>query len=137
MQKNWKGEEHNKLPRDFLGGRSSLSSPHYSSPTQLHCVKTSQHQQPQAPQTYENSYRSPVQQHLPQQEIQRTGLSLQVPTSTNNDTSKIATVLPQNMTELSEAVSDIDKLMNITKMALDLIKKKWMLELIATESHSI
>jgi hypothetical protein len=39
-RENCKGEEHNELPRDSLGGRSSLSSPHQSSPTQLHCVKT-------------------------------------------------------------------------------------------------
>jgi hypothetical protein len=35
-----KGEGHNELPRDPLGGRSSLSSPHQSSPKQLHCDKT-------------------------------------------------------------------------------------------------
>jgi hypothetical protein len=29
-----------QLLRNPLGGRSSLSSPHHSSPTQLHCVKT-------------------------------------------------------------------------------------------------
>jgi hypothetical protein len=39
-KENCKGEEHNELPRNPLGGRSSLSSPHRSSPTQLHCVKT-------------------------------------------------------------------------------------------------
>jgi hypothetical protein len=37
---NCKGEEHNELARDPLGGPSSLSSSHQSSPTQLHCVKT-------------------------------------------------------------------------------------------------
>jgi hypothetical protein len=35
-----KGEEHNELPRDPLGGRSSLSSPHQSILMQLHCIKT-------------------------------------------------------------------------------------------------
>jgi hypothetical protein len=40
MRNNYKGEEHNELPRDLTGGRSSLSSPHQSSPTQLQCVKT-------------------------------------------------------------------------------------------------
>jgi hypothetical protein len=39
-KKKWNGEEHNELPRDPLGGRSFLSSPHQSSPSQLHCVKT-------------------------------------------------------------------------------------------------
>jgi hypothetical protein len=33
-----KGEEYNELPRDPLGGRSSLSSSHQSNPTQLPCV---------------------------------------------------------------------------------------------------
>jgi hypothetical protein len=42
MQKgNYKGEKHNELPRDPLGGRSSLSSPHQSSPMQLHCIRHS------------------------------------------------------------------------------------------------
>jgi hypothetical protein len=67
-----------------------------------------QHQQPQAPQTYEKSFLLPVQQHLPQQEIQIIGLSVQAPSSTNNDTSKITTVLQQIITELSEAVSEKD-----------------------------
>jgi hypothetical protein len=39
-KENCKGEEHNELPRGPLGGRPSLSSPHQSTPTQLHCVKT-------------------------------------------------------------------------------------------------
>jgi hypothetical protein len=34
-----KGDD-NKLPTNHLGGRSSLSSPHQSSPLQLHSVKT-------------------------------------------------------------------------------------------------
>jgi hypothetical protein len=32
--------DHNELPRDHLEARSSLSSPHQSSPMQLHCIKT-------------------------------------------------------------------------------------------------
>jgi hypothetical protein len=47
-----------------------------------------------------------VQQHLPQQEIQKTGLSVQAPSSRNSDTLKVATVVQQITTELSEAVSD-------------------------------
>jgi hypothetical protein len=38
-KENCKGEKHNRLPRDPLRG-SSLSWPHQSSPTQMHCVKT-------------------------------------------------------------------------------------------------
>jgi hypothetical protein len=35
-----KGEQHDELPKDSLGGRYSLRMPHQNSPTQLHCVKT-------------------------------------------------------------------------------------------------
>jgi hypothetical protein len=41
-KENCKGEEQSELPRDLLGGPSSLSEPHQSNPTQLHCVKTTQ-----------------------------------------------------------------------------------------------
>jgi hypothetical protein len=47
-----------------------------------------------------------MQQHLPQQEIQRTGLSVQVPSSSNNDMLEVATVMQQIITELSEADSE-------------------------------
>jgi hypothetical protein len=47
-----------------------------------------------------------VQQHLPQQEIQITGLSVQATSSTNNNPSQVATLVEQIMTELSEAVSE-------------------------------
>jgi hypothetical protein len=63
-----------------------------------------------------------VQQQL-QQEIQRTGLSVQAPSSTNNDTLKIATVVQEIITELCEAVSEKDKIMVITKMVLNLLKQ--------------
>jgi hypothetical protein len=43
--------------------------------------------------------------HFSEQEIQRTGLSEQVPSLTNNDTLKIATIVQQIMTELSEDTS--------------------------------
>jgi hypothetical protein len=56
-----------------------------------------------------------VKQHLPQHEIQRTGLSVQAPSSTNNDTLKIATVVQQIITELNEAVSEGDRIMVINK----------------------
>jgi hypothetical protein len=64
-----------------------------------------------------------VQQHLTYQEIQRTGLSVQAPSSTKNDSFKIATVVQQIMTELSEAVSEKDKLMINTKMVLNVMKQ--------------
>jgi hypothetical protein len=64
-----------------------------------------------------------MQQHLPQQEIQRTGLSVQAPSLTNNDTLKVTTVVQQIMRELSEAVSEKDKIMVITKIVLNLMKE--------------
>jgi hypothetical protein len=67
-----------------------------------------------------------VQQHLPQQEIQRTGLPVQAPSSANNDTLNVATVVQQIITELSEAVTEKDKIMAITKSVLNEIK--WLLE---------
>jgi hypothetical protein len=69
-----------------------------------------------------------VQQHQPQQEIQKTVKSVQVPSSTDSDTLKITTVLPHIMTELSESVSEKDKRMVITKMVLN--ETKWVLEVI-------
>jgi type IV pilus biogenesis protein CpaD/CtpE len=62
-----------------------------------------------------------MKQHLQQQEIQRTGLSIQAPSSTNNET--VATAVHQIMTDLSEAVSEEDKIMVVTKIILNLMKK--------------
>jgi hypothetical protein len=64
-----------------------------------------------------------VQQHLSEQEIQKTGLSIQAPSSSNNDTLKVATAVRQIMTELSEVVSEKDKIMIITKIAHYLMKQ--------------
>jgi hypothetical protein len=64
-----------------------------------------------------------VQQHLPQQEFQKAGLSVQDPSSSNNETLKGAIVVHQIMTELSEAVSEENKTMVITKMVLNLTKQ--------------
>jgi hypothetical protein len=44
-----------------------------------------------------------------------TGLSVQAPNSSSNDMIKVVTVVQQIMTELSEAVSEKDKIMVITK----------------------
>jgi hypothetical protein len=64
----------------------------------------------------------PVQQHLPQQEIQKTSLSVQAPSWSDNDKLKAATVVRQIMKELSEAVSQGDKVMIVTMMVLDLMQ---------------
>jgi hypothetical protein len=62
-----------------------------------------------------------VQQYLSQQEIQHTGFSVQALSSSNSDTLNIVTVVQQIMTELSEAVSEKDRIMGITKMVLNLM----------------
>jgi hypothetical protein len=64
-----------------------------------------------------------MQQHLPQQEIQKTGLSVQVPSPSDNDTLKVVTVVRQIMTELSGNVSGKDKVMVSTKMIRNLLKQ--------------
>jgi hypothetical protein len=46
-----------------------------------------------------------MQQHLPQQVIQRTDLSVQATSFTNNDMIKIVIVVQQIMTQLSEATA--------------------------------
>jgi hypothetical protein len=58
-----------------------------------------------------------LQQYLPQQEYEETGLSLQAPSSS------VATVVHQIMTEFNEAVSEEDRIMVITKMLLMLMKQ--------------
>jgi hypothetical protein len=70
-------------------------------------------------QTDGESVQHPVQQHLPQQEIQKTCLSVQVPSLSDNDKFKVATVVK----ELSEAVSEEDKVMIITMTVLDLMQR--------------
>jgi hypothetical protein len=65
---------------------------------------------------------------VPQQESQ-TGLSVQAPRSTNNGTLKIASVMLQIIiTEPSEAESEKDKIMVITKIVLN--ETKWLLKVI-------
>jgi hypothetical protein len=58
-----------------------------------------------------------MQQYLPQQEFQKTGLSVQAPSLSNSDT--VATVVHPIMTELSGAVSEEDRVMVIIKMVLN------------------
>jgi hypothetical protein len=86
-------------------------------------LQDTQQQQLQAPQADERSVQHPIQQHLPQQEIQKMGLSVQSPSSSDNDKLKIATVVQQIVKELSEAVSEEDKAMIVTMMVLDLTQR--------------
>jgi hypothetical protein len=71
-----------------------------------------QHQQPQATQT--------EQHYLPQKEFQKTGLSVQAPSSSSIDT--LDAVVHQIMTELSKAVSE-DRVVVITKLVLNLMQQ--------------
>jgi hypothetical protein len=96
-----------------------------------------QQQQPQAPQTDGSSVQHPVQQHLPQQEFQKTGLSVQSPSSSYNDKLKAATVVRQIMKGLNEAVSEEDKVMIVTMMVLNLIQRNGCWSSYAAQSHSI
>jgi hypothetical protein len=82
-----------------------------------------QQQQPQALKTDGKSMQHPVQQHLAQQEIQETGLSVQTPSSSDHDKLKVSTVVRQIMKELSELVSEEAKFMIVTMMVLDLMKR--------------
>jgi hypothetical protein len=65
--------------------------------------------------------RHPVQQHLPQEAIQKTGLSVQAPSSTSNETIKGAIAVQQSTTELSE--TEEKRIMIITKIVLNLMKQ--------------
>jgi hypothetical protein len=87
-----------------------------------------QHQQPQAQQIDGKSLWPSVQQHLPQQAILKTGLPVEAPSSSNNNMLKVATVVQQIITELSEAMSERDKIMVIAKMVIK--RTKWLLEFI-------
>jgi hypothetical protein len=60
------------------------------------------------------------QQYLPQKKYQKTGLSVQAPSSSNNDT--VATVVHQILTKLIKAVSEEDRVMVITKLVLNATK---------------
>jgi hypothetical protein len=79
-------------------------------------------------QTDGKSLRPPVQQHLPQQEIQKTGLSVQAFNSSSNNMLKVTTAVQWIISELSEAVSDKGKILAIAKMVLN--ETKWLLEFI-------
>jgi hypothetical protein len=82
-----------------------------------------QQQQPQAPQTDGRSVQHPVQQHLPQQEFRKTGLSIHFHSSSDNDKLKVATVVRQIMRELNEALSEEDRVMIVTLLVLDLMQR--------------
>jgi hypothetical protein len=95
------------------------------------CQDTQQ-QEPQALQTDGESVHHSTQQHLPQQEFQKTGVSIRAPSSlpqqefqktgvsirapssSDNDKLKVATVVHQIMKELSAAVSKENKVMIMT-----------------------
>jgi hypothetical protein len=65
-----------------------------------------------------SSLPTPVQQLLSQQQIQRTGLSAQVPISTNNDVLKFAIFVQHIIAELSDAVTEKGNIIVIKKWHL-------------------
>jgi hypothetical protein len=93
-------------------GRTFFSE--FTSPQQSYAAALLQDTQHEQPQTTQRE-----QQYLPQKEFQKTGLSVQAPSSSSNDT--VATVVHQIMTELSKAVSEEDRVMVITKLILNLM----------------
>jgi hypothetical protein len=79
---------------------------------QLHCVKTCNTSNHRHHRHMGKACR-PLCSSMSQQEIQIIGLTVQAPSSTNNDMLKVATLVQQN-TVHSEAVSEKDKIMVIT-----------------------
>jgi predicted 2-oxoglutarate/Fe(II)-dependent dioxygenase YbiX len=53
-----------------------------------------------------------------------TGLSVWAPSAYNNDMFKVAIVVQQSIRELTETVSDKDKIMVISKLVRNLMKQK-------------
>jgi type IV pilus biogenesis protein CpaD/CtpE len=60
-------------------------------------------------------------EELPQREFQKTGLSVQAPSSSSNDTA--ATAVHQIMRELSKAVSEENRVMVLTTLILNLMQQ--------------
>jgi hypothetical protein len=104
-KENCKGEEHNQLPRDLLGGHS----PRQSSPTQLHCVNTLNTSEHRHRRQMEKASGTPCSNICQNWKIRKQAASL-----SDNHTLKVATVVPQIMTELREAVSEEDIIIVIT-----------------------
>jgi hypothetical protein len=88
----------------------------FTSPQQSYAAALRQDKQHQQPQTTHTE-----QQYLPQKEFQKTDLSVQAPSSSNNDT--VSTVVHQIMTKLTKAVSEEDRIMVITKLVLNLMQQ--------------
>jgi hypothetical protein len=74
-----------------------------------------QHQQPQATQTDGKTCSNICHN--------RKFSTVQATSSSNNDILKVATLVQQIITEFSEAVSEKDQIIIITKMALNLMKQ--------------
>jgi hypothetical protein len=96
-----KGEQQRRraqqAPKGFCG-RTLFSK--FTSSEQSYAAalrQDTQQQQSQAQQTDGKSVQHPILQHLPQQEIQKTGLSVQDPCSSDNEKLKGATVVRQIM----------------------------------------
>jgi hypothetical protein len=120
-----------RAPKGF-SGRTFFSK--FTSPQQSYAAALCQdthHQEPQVPQTYGKSFQTPVQQHLPQQKIQKTGASVQAPSqltmtcnATDHDRAQWSCVRKRQK-------------MVITKMALNWMKQNGCYSQQITQTHSI
>jgi cell division protein FtsN len=88
----------------------------FTSPQRSYAAALRQDKQNQQPQTTQTE-----QQYLPQKEFQKTELSVQATSSSNNNS--VATVVHQIMTTLTKAVSEEDRVMVITKLVLNLLQQ--------------
>jgi hypothetical protein len=73
--------------------------------------------------TSNHKQRSQSSSYLPQKEFQITGLSVQAPSSSNNNMLNVVTVVQQIMAKLTKAVSEEDILKVITKLVLNLMQQ--------------
>jgi hypothetical protein len=94
-------------------------------------------QQAQAPQADGNSVRCLMQQHLSQKKIHKIGLLVQVTNSFNSDTLNVTTAVQQIMTDISEAVSEEDKIMVITMKKRNLMNQICQLNSYADHCRTI
>jgi hypothetical protein len=90
-------------PRDYISGY-------------LHCDHRHRSQMGEA-------CRTPFSSICHNRNFRKRGLSVQSPSSSDNDKLKVTTVVRQIMKEFNEVVSEEDKVMIVTMMVLDLMQR--------------
>jgi hypothetical protein len=121
-----KGEQQRRraqrAPKGF-SGRTFFSK--FTSSEQSYAAASRQDTQQQQPQARRQTGKRAAHRSAasPLQDIQKTGLSVRAPSSSDYDKLKVSTVVRQIMKELSEAVSEEDKVMIVIMMVLDLMKR--------------